>query len=609
MCGLDVILNFNSNAGRINLDVFGTVEGYRAHHLPHADRREAVKRRGPDLDEVIEISDSKFHMSVLSSVLQIQGNRICSQPITSEKTQSFLCWNGEYLNHEDREISDTELIFRMLENTHSPVHCLNSVQGPFSFVFYDSRCHSLWFGKDKVGRRSLLVGSNTDGSELVISSTYIPRGIEIPAGRGIYRIDLDSVSVEFHEWETPVAFLANKFLSSRSTLPVSNLVDRFRESIGRHMTSTTVHAPIGILFSGGLDSMIISSITAEIFLTVNHCLSEIHLINVATSTQYAPDRATGLVSYAELLSQYPSTKFKFFVVTIDDINTFEDRILNLSGPNNSHMDFNISSALWFGGRGKGKILDPLFSNDPEWPLIRSKIISGESVESAVDNKTSKKTLVSQPDTICPKCLKHKLKPGCVSDACKFCCKKTQSACSVHGLSPSTPSVVLPDIDRFLSRYLSPTTSTSDCRILLVGHGADEMFGGYGRHETRARTGGIDGLRSEMILDLSRLWQRNLGRDDRVLADHGRDIRHPFLDELIIDYVSRSDPESMLSLNGSNKPVLREIAREHLGFPIVANLRKRAIQFGTRLAQQTNIKCFGSHSLGSGKTEYLIDQLV
>jgi asparagine synthetase B (glutamine-hydrolysing) len=375
---------------------------------------------------------------------------------------------------------------------------------------------------------------------------------------------------------------------------------------------------LGILFSGGIDSVIIASIAADVFLSTKHTLTKIHLINVASASMKSPpDRSTGIVSYGELLTKFPSDIFEFIAVDIEEseIRENETRILSLASPNNSHMDFNISTALWFGGRGRGRVLDPSFIEDSRWQSIRDRIVQEESVESAVENRTSKKDVSSaQTSPICSTCGKHKYKPGCLNSACKFCCKKfaQNGTCRVHRWNPhqndeasvqtkhSTDTV---DITKFVSEYLSADQVTSDCRILLVGHGADELFGGYGRHETRSRVGGLSGLRSEMLLDLGRLWQRNLGRDDRVLSDNARDTRHPFLDEQVIEWVSKQTIASMCD-GKWNKPLLRGMATEILGMEIPANFRKRAIQFGTRLAQQANLSCFGSHSQGSGAAKYI-----
>lgn len=147
-----------------------------------------------------------------------------------------------------------------------------------------------------------------------------------------------------------------------------------------------------------------------------------------------------------------------------------------------------------------------------------------------------------------------------------------------------------------SARLSDSAYVSQARGMFVGHGADELFGGYGRHRTRFKALGWEGVAKELEVDLTRLWLRNLGRDDRIFSDHSREARHPFLDESLIE-ASLKVPlwhlcDLRLPLGAGDKMVLRRIVREELGLVKTAVRVKRAIQFGSRLAKQTNAREFG-----------------
>ena len=138
---------------------------------------------------------------------------------------------------------------------------------------------------------------------------------------------------------------------------------------------------------------------------------------------------------------------------------------------------------------------------------------------------------------------------------------------------------------------------SRARVVLLGHGADEIFAGYGRHRTAARFGGRAGLQAELELDMQRLWLRNLGRDDRLIADSSREARHPFLDEDLLAAVAALPLARIADLKQpagiGDKAVLRDVARS-LGLVRAAARSKRAIQFGSRIAKQANVRDFGSN---------------
>ena len=128
---------------------------------------------------------------------------------------------------------------------------------------------------------------------------------------------------------------------------------------------------------------------------------------------------------------------------------------------------------------------------------------------------------------------------------------------------------------------------STARVLLSGLGADEQFGGYSRHRKAFDKGGWDQLADEIFLDVGRISLRNLGRDDRIISSHGKEVRTPFLDENVFGYLSslpvyiKTDPRFDRAVG--DKILLRLVA-QGLGLSRAAVEAKRAVQFGARTAK-------------------------
>lgn len=171
---------------------------------PHVQRR--LRNRGPDhlathATTTRCSSGNETHIAFTSTVLALRGHHIARQPFVDQQTGSVFCWNGEAwrIRHADVLGNDGEAIATLLSaasrcaptaRQDAVIKVLRSIDGPFAFVFFDKPSNRLYFGRDRLGRRSLLLRLDQEG--VVLSSVAGSRdpGWEEVEADGIYALDL-----------------------------------------------------------------------------------------------------------------------------------------------------------------------------------------------------------------------------------------------------------------------------------------------------------------------------------------------------------------------------------------------------------------------------------
>ncbi len=336
-----------------------------------------LARRGPDVQQTLNFHLHEHHdgaigsLVLYGSVLSMRGPSPLAQPLVSGRCDReavvltricdsymfslHLLWNGEVYSGIEIEADGNDGLAVLLalaeEYTHahaivsagdflkefSQRACavLSRLNGPFAFVLYDSATQCMWFGRDFVGRRSLLTrtvmlqgcaafcaasvassltadavsgacapdhslleeGASSDASEscqdqeLSVPAENGGSWVEVPPS-GMWLLQLGQLlhctaSPQPHHipWITPP--------SPQLSFPIDNAVmctDAVLSCLETSVrTRALVHSGscgIGILFSGGLDCMIVAALAAR-------CVPEnttIDLFNVAFDAAEAPDR-------------------------------------------------------------------------------------------------------------------------------------------------------------------------------------------------------------------------------------------------------------------------------------------------------------------------------
>lgn len=535
-----------------------------------------IASRGPNYLKYISfhIKESQTWVEQFSSVLSLRQPFV-QQPVQLENEQISVQFNGELYNQECLDSNDSKFIGdKIISNIEkfgdgdrgkAIVETIAELEGEFAYVIVDKANQRCFFGRDYVGKRSL-VYSLKDSGRLVISSVTNGKSEdnwEECKAEVVYMYDFESCKLDSYELvlkgERHARPICNLALNKLEGTEVLDRISKFKEVFFEacKVRVDTIHpihednphiTNLGILFSGGLDCTVIAGTVGELFLEMVH-LDKTILIDLLTVgfdnprtevlASDSPDRKLAKKSWLELAKKFNSdSRISFRLVEVD-VNYEEwlrhkSRVERLMYPCDTEMDLSIAIAFYFASRASNGV------------------------------------------------------------------KLT--------LNPSTYEVETQE------------NYTSKAKVLLSGLGADELFAGYLRHErvfndlkpdssSDVLEKAYSDLADELTNDIKVIYKRNLGRDDRVIALWGKELRYPFLEEKVINYVvqqveldlkfnylweTTTNKKGKVStrLKPVRKWILREFA-ETLGLTGVKNELKRAIQFGAKSAKM---------EIGQGKTK-------
>ncbi|EZA50264.1 hypothetical protein DMN91_012536 [Ooceraea biroi] len=553
--------------------------------------KDMIATRGPDhLTEKYMSLSHNWHGYFAAAILWMQGPRTTIQP-SMDDNGNLLLWNGDLFSGclARDDVCDTNVILDELQFTTNVMSVLRKIEGPYSLIYYQKSSNTLYFGRDIIGRHSLLLKVDNEVNSLTLTSVANKRMkeiVEVPA-IGIFAMNLNSskINLACYPWKEPDLRFTDVIEALETNLNVD--IDIKEIILDARPLLTNLH-----LHPDPKDLQYLESVPYnKDFSETLHYLLENREVN---------ERVKRLT---ELLHQSVKVRVK------KKPNYCKDCIRIMLNDGNVTCAHSKVGILFSGGLDSAilaAIADRYVPKDESIDLInvafekpgsRQKINhandEGDNVTQKYDvpdRKTGRQTY-SELLRICPNRKWNLIE--CNITQAELQLYRTSRICDLLYPLCTILDESLGCAMWFASRakgVLYPINETyeSPCRILLLGIGADELFGGYMRHRTILKHKGWDALVQELNIELARISERNLGRDDRVVSDHGKQSRLPYLDEHLVKYVQnikpweRCYPTEKMPTGLGDKLLLRLLAC-NIGFQSTANFPKRAFQFGSRIA--------------------------
>ena len=222
-----------------------------------------LRHRGPDWSGIFSDENAIMAHERLAIVDPASGK----QPLLSKDKSLVLAANGEIYNHRDlrkqfegkyefQTESDCEVILALYQE--KGVNFLDEVNGIFGFAIYDVAKDEYFIARDHMGIIPLYIGWDEHGTFFVASELKALEGIcskieLFPPGHYMSSKDGEFVQWYKREWTDFEAVKENE-------TSIVAIREALEAAVKRQLMSDV---PYGVLLSGGLDSSIISAVTAK----------------------------------------------------------------------------------------------------------------------------------------------------------------------------------------------------------------------------------------------------------------------------------------------------------------------------------------------------------
>ncbi|KAL7285665.1 hypothetical protein ACG7TL_000770 [Trametes sanguinea] len=478
----------------------------------------------------------------------------------------------EVLPHENDGVKLSNAL-RACRDPQDVIGVFGEIEGPYAFLYYHKASHRLYFARDPLGRRSLLIHYPDEARPYFLLSSvsaglHPGYSLEEISTECVYSLDLDALT-------SP----------SQKILDVRKSITSLQRSV--HGVTLPFAQPAPVNRSLPTDPPKVTSldcIPPHLTSAVDDLIAELdrsvmlRVRNIPRSNNTLPGQARVAVFFSGGID---STMLAFLADRHVDPSEPID-LLNVAFENPRKIAVKVEGNI--GGLPKREKKQKLRE-----PLDYSSV----KVSYDVPDRLTGLQEVEELRRLCPNRTWNFLEINVPFE------ESQNARATVEALM--FPSRTVMDLSLAIALYFAARgigrvrphpgaeaqPYTSPARVLLNGLGSDELLGGYGRHRTAFKAAGWQAVIDELQLEIDRIPTRNLGRDDRVISSWGKETRHPFLSLSVVNFLARLPVHLKMDPRleaGLGEKLLLRLAARKLGLVEASARKKRAMQFGSHSAR-------------------------